>query len=194
MPARISLEVPSRALLGAYEAALQAGWSPNTMRDVSPEQLALIARDSDAFIAGLIGRGGRISLDDGREVDKLPDRVRWIFAGDRPERPFVGAINLRWLEDAEGRPMQELPAHVFGHVGYSILPAFAGNGYASAALAAITGEAREIGLPRIVITCDEDNRASRRVIEKNGGRLVETFTAPPCNPDARLRFIIDIAP
>ncbi len=29
--------------------------------------------------------------------------------------------------------------------------------------------ARALGLPRLLITCDEDNHASRRVIEANGG-------------------------
>ncbi|SIP91521.1 GNAT family N-acetyltransferase [Bosea sp. TND4EK4] len=194
MSARIALRVPDRALLGAYEAALREGWSPNTVRNVAPEQLAAIAADPDAFLGKLVGRGGRIRLDDGTEVDKIPDRVRWVFALDRPGEPFVGAINLRWLEDEAGRAVEALPPHVLGHVGYSIRPAFAGNGYATAALEAMREQAREIGLPRLVITCDATNLASRHVIEKNGGRLVETFVAPIYGPDPRLKFIVDIAP
>lgn len=194
MAARVILRVPDRPLLGAYEAALRGGWSPNTTRDVAPEQLAAIAADPDAFLTDLLGPGGRIRLNDGSEVDKIPGRTRWIFAQDRSGEPFVGSINLRWLEDPEGRPVEALPPHVLGHVGYSILPAFAGNGYATAGLAAMIGEAREIGLPRIVITCDVGNNASRRIIERNRGRLVETFTAPLYGPEPRLRFIIDIVP
>jgi len=194
MAARVTLRVPDRQQLGAYETALRGGWSPNTTRDVAPEQLAAIAGDADAFLAGLLARGGRIRLNDGSEVDKIPDRTRWIFAQDRSGKPFVGSINLRWLEEPEGRPVEALPPHVLGHVGYSILPAFAGNGYATAALAAMIGEAREIGLPRIVITCDAGNHASRRIIERNGGSLVETFTAPLYGPEPRLRFSIETAP
>jgi predicted acetyltransferase len=192
--ARVRLRIPDRALLGAYEAALREGWSPNTVRDVAAEQLAAIAADPDAFLAKLLERGGKIRLDDLTEVDKIPDRVRWIFALDRPGEPFVGAINLRWLEDGEGRPLETLPLHVLGHVGYSIRPGFAGNGYATAALAAMLEQAREIGLPRLIITCDATNLASRRIIEKNGARLVETFVAPIYGPDPRLKFIVDIAP
>ncbi len=193
MPASISLRIPDRALLDAYEAALRGGWSPNTTRDVAPEQLAAIAADPDAFLAVLRGGPGRIRLADGREVERLPGPTRWIFAEDRPERPFVGAINLRWQEDAEGRPMLALPEHVLGHIGYTILPAFAGHGYATAALAAMLGVAREAGLPDVIITCDEANHASRRVIEKNGGRLVETFVAPLYGPARRLRFMLGTA-
>lgn len=194
MAARVILRVPDRQLLGAYEEALRGGWSPNNTRDVAPEQLSAIDSDPDGFLAGLLSRSGRIRLNDGSEVDKIPDRTRWIFAQDRSGEPFVGSINLRWLEEPEGRPVEILPPHVLGHVGYSILPAFAGNGYATAALAAMIGEARDIGLPRIVITCDASNHASRRIIERNGGRLLETFTAPIYGPGPRLRFSIETTP
>ncbi|MET0606665.1 MAG: GNAT family N-acetyltransferase, partial [Beijerinckiaceae bacterium] len=47
-----------------------------------------------------------------------------------------------------------------------------GRGYATEALRLILPVARELGLPFVTITCDSDNYASRRVIEKNGGVLV----------------------
>jgi predicted acetyltransferase len=193
VPARISLQIPDKALLGAYQVALRGGWSPNTTRNVAPEQLAAIAADPDAFLAELRGGPGRVKLPDGREVDRIPGPTHWIFAEDRPERPFIGSINLRWQEK-DGRPILALPEHVLGHVGYAILPAFAGNGYATAALAAMLGVARETGLPEITITCDATNHASRRIIEKNGGQLVETFVAPLYGPDQRLRFIVSTTP
>lgn len=194
MAARVILRVPDRQLLGAYEAALRGGWSPNTTRDVAPEQLAAIGEDPDAFLADLLAQTGRIRLNDGSEVDKIPGRPRWIVAQDRPGEPLVGGINLRWLEEPKGRPVERLPPHVLGHVGYSILPAYAGNGYATAALAAMIREAHAIGLPRIAVTCDADNHASRRIIERNGGRLLDTFTAPIYGPGPRLRFSIETTP
>jgi predicted acetyltransferase len=193
VPARISLQVPDKSLLDAYQAALRGGWSPNTTRNVAPQQLAAIAADPDAFLAETRGGSGRIRLPDGREVDRIPGPTRWIFAEDRPERPFIGSINLRWQEK-DGRPILALPDHVLGHVGYTILPAFEGHGYATAALAAMLGVAREAGLPEITITCDATNHASRRIIEKNGGRLIETFVAPLYSADQRLRFLVSTAP
>lgn len=188
----VSLHAPGRDVLPAYVRALEAGWSPNTMRNVAPEQLAAIAADPDAFVAGLNKRGGTIRLHDGSEVARLPDMIRWIIATDRPERPFVGSINLRWQEDASGRPITELPSHVLGHVGYTILPEHAGRGYASAALAAVLVEARRVGLPFLKITCDAGNAASRRIIEKNGGRFVESFAAPFYGPEERLMYRIEL--
>lgn len=188
----VSLHEPGRAVLPAYARALEAGWSPNTMRDVAPEQLAAIAADPDAFLFGLNGRGGKIRLHDGSEVDRLPGIIRWIIAARGPESQFVGSINLRWQEDASGKPITELPPHVLGHVGYTILPDHAGRGYASAALAAVLGEARTIGLPFVRITCDADNAASRRIIAKNGGRFIESFVAPFYGPGERLMYRIDL--
>lgn len=190
---RIRLETPRRELLGLYETALRGGWSPNTVRNVAPEHCAAIAADPDGFLKALTSRGGRIRIDNGTEVDKIPDRVRWILALDQPGEPLIGAINLRWLEDERGRPIVDLPAHVLGHVGYSILPCFRGKGYASAALAAMLKEAGALGLPHLTITCDATNEASRRVIEKNGGRLVEVFAAPLYGAQERLRFAVDLA-
>jgi predicted acetyltransferase len=188
----VSLHVPGRAVLPAYVRALEAGWSPNTTRNVAPEQLAAIAADPDTFLSGLNGRGGTLRLHDGSEVARLPDMIRWIIATDQPERPFVGSINLRWQEDASGRPVTGLPSHVLGHIGYTILPDHAGRGYASAALAAVLAEARTIGLPFATITCDAGNAASRRIIEKNGGRFVESFVAPFYGPGERLMYRIDL--
>ena len=68
----VSLHAPGRDVLPAYVRALEAGWSPNTMRDVAPEQLAAIAADPDIFLAGLNGGGGKIRLHDGSEVARLP--------------------------------------------------------------------------------------------------------------------------
>ncbi|CAN7416189.1 GNAT family N-acetyltransferase [Bosea sp. LjRoot237] len=188
----VSLHAPGRDVLPAYVRALEAGWSPNTMRNVAPEQLAAIAADPEAFVAGLNGRGGKIRLHDGSEVARLPDMIRWIVAVDQPERPFVGSINLRWQEDEAGRPVTDLPPHVLGHVGYTILPDHAGRGYASAALASVLAEARAIGLPFLKITCDTRNAASRRIIEKNGGRFVESFVAPFYGPEERLMYRVDL--
>jgi predicted acetyltransferase len=48
-----------------------------------------------------------------------------------------------------------------------------------------------VGLSYVEITTDPDNIASRRVIEANGGILVEHFTKPPqfgCKPGLRFRI------
>jgi predicted acetyltransferase len=56
-----------------------------------------------------------------------------------------------------------------GHVGYSVRPSERGKGYGTAVCRLTLARAREMGLGRVLITCDADNPASARIIEKNGG-------------------------
>jgi predicted acetyltransferase len=61
-----------------------------------------------------------------------------------------------------------------GHIGYHVAPRRRRQGHATAMLAAAVGYARdELGLERILVTCEQANVASRRVIEVNGGVLAE---------------------
>ena len=52
-PPAVELVEPSLDRLPGYVAALEAGWSPNTTRDVSGQQLAAIREDAGAFVRDL---------------------------------------------------------------------------------------------------------------------------------------------
>jgi predicted acetyltransferase len=159
----ISLEIPGLAALPAYAAALATGWSPNTTRDVSAEQLEALRTDPEAFLAVLNRRGGgTVHLGNGAEVPRLPGCERWIWDGE-----FCGRINLRFMEGTEA-----LPAFVSGHIGYAVVPWKRRRGYATEALRLMLPLACAEGLANVEITCDADNEASRRVILANGGVLL----------------------
>jgi tetratricopeptide (TPR) repeat protein len=64
-------------------------------------------------------------------------------------------------------------------------------GYATRALGLLLPDARDLGLPFVEITTEEENVASQRVITSNGGELVERFTAPASHGGApMLRYRI----
>jgi predicted acetyltransferase len=179
----MQLVVPAMDHLPSYVAALETGWSPNNVRDVSGEQLAAIRENAAAFIAGLSLQGGTITLPDGSHVPKLPFVARWIWDG-----AFCGSISLRWQEGTDA-----LPSHVLGHIGYAVVPWKRGRGYASEALRQMLSAARAVGLERVEITTDPGNLASQRVIEKNGGRYVETFVNETFGPEPHLRYVVDLS-
>ena len=162
--ATIELVPPDLDHLAGYEAALAAGWSPDTGRDVSREQLALLRQDRAEFLRILTDPDRLVVLPDGRHVPRLPFRLYWMSDG-----AFCGSINLRWLPGSE-----DLPPHVSGHIGYSVVPWKRRRGYATAALRQLLPVARKVGLARVLITCDDDNLASRGVIERNGGVFAGT--------------------
>ncbi|MHC4713247.1 MAG: GNAT family N-acetyltransferase [Planctomycetota bacterium] len=63
-----------------------------------------------------------------------------------------------------------------GHVGYSIDPPLRGRGLATRMLELLLEKARRLGMDRLLLTCDRDNLASARVIEKCGGVLENEVT------------------
>lgn len=56
-----------------------------------------------------------------------------------------------------------------GHIGYSVRPGERGRGYATRMLEQALDICRERGMERVLMTCDEDNPASERVIQRCGG-------------------------
>ncbi|MFT8929965.1 MAG: GNAT family N-acetyltransferase [Sporolactobacillus sp.] len=58
-----------------------------------------------------------------------------------------------------------------GHIGYGVRPSERRKGYASQLLTLTLNEAKRIGLPRVLVTCDKTNIGSARTIVKNGGQL-----------------------
>lgn len=58
-----------------------------------------------------------------------------------------------------------------GHIGYKIKPSERGRGYGSEALRLLLNKAWESGYGELMISCEEHNIPSARVIEKNGGVL-----------------------
>ena len=179
---------PARAHLASYVQALERGWLPDNVRgaDAAREELAKIAADPDAFVASLVDRdatGDPIVLKDGTTVPRLPGFQMWIWDGE-----FCGRIGARWQPGTEA-----LPPHCLGHVGYSVVPWKRRLGYATAALREILPVLKAEGLRYVEVTTDPDNMPSRRVIEANGGVLVERFTKPAAlGGTPGLRYRIDV--
>jgi predicted acetyltransferase len=58
-----------------------------------------------------------------------------------------------------------------GHIGYDVRPTARRQGHATAMLRAVLPRAHHMGINAVLVTCDVDNLASRRVIQATGGIL-----------------------
>jgi predicted acetyltransferase len=110
------------------------------------------------------------------------DYVAALRADELPDTPrpagYVPCTTLWWLAEDEylGRLAirhRLTPAllEAGGHIGYDVRPAARRRGYATAMLRAALPLAAALGIDPALVTCDSDNVASRRVIERNGGAL-----------------------
>lgn len=182
---RVVLLTPDLENLSGFETALAAGWSPDPRRAgdqayVSGE-LERLRRDRSTFLDDL-NHGGKRHTVSGSPLTVL---LFWIWDGE-----FCGSISLRFRQGTE-----ELPPEVSGHVGYSVVPWKRGSGYATAALGLLLNVATKQRLTRLVILCDEDNDASRRVIERNGGQFFMRGPHPSDRPErTKLYFWLNPTP
>ncbi len=62
-----------------------------------------------------------------------------------------------------------------GHIGYGVRPAYRRRGYATQILGRALEIARGLGVKSVLVTCDDANAASSKVIEKAGGVLENIF-------------------
>ena len=66
-----------------------------------------------------------------------------------------------------------------GHVGYGVEERHRGHRYAERALRLLSPVARRLGLGPLWVTCDPENVALRRTLERLGAELVEEVDVPP---------------
>jgi predicted acetyltransferase len=178
---------PARQYLPGYVHALQQGWSPDNLRpETAQDHLVLIAENAADFVSRQVDReakGAPLKLPDGSTVPRLPGFSLWMWDGE-----FCGSIGFRWQPGTT-----DLPVYCLGHIGYSVVPWKRGRGYATRALQLLLPHARAEGLSYVELTTDSDNLSSQRVIEANGGTLIERFYKPaPYGGAESLRFRISL--
>jgi predicted acetyltransferase len=106
--------------------------------------------------------------------------VRWLLdqAREGSLRPegYVPATNL-WLTDDTGyigriairHRLTDRLRQAGGHIGYDVRPSARRRGHATRMLQDALVVARGLGITTALLTCDIDNAASIKVIERNGG-------------------------
>ncbi|WP_367127286.1 GNAT family N-acetyltransferase [Saccharothrix sp. HUAS TT1] len=118
---------------------------------------------------------GLLPTDD---VDSPDGFAAWVARLAAEADPARRRCRYRWVvQDGRvlgGIAVRREPADLvrrLGHVGYGVRPSARGRGVATRALGLALGEARELGLDRVLVVCEDGNTASMRTIERNGGVL-----------------------
>ena len=100
---------------------------------------------------------------DERRDGLVPESFYWLI----DDGVYIGRLSLRhYLND---RLLQ-----FGGHIGYEIRPGKRRMGYGKTLLRLGLDKARRQGITRALVTCDDDNIGSAKIIEANGGILENT--------------------
>jgi predicted acetyltransferase len=120
--------------------------------------------DEAAFARYVDRIRGEVREDVALATNWVPTTTLWWFDGEE----FLGRIAIRhrltaalWVEG--------------GHIGYDVRPGARRRGHATAMLGAARPVAAALGIDEALLTCDETNIGSQRVIEGNGGRYIDSI-------------------
>ena len=160
-----------------YEASYRAATREYTAEGRGDEAAALEAYPSFGSFVEVLrdqtqGRGLPLGWVAGSDY--------WLVDGDA----YIGRVQVRAALTAALR-------RYGGHVGYSIRPSARGRGYGTTALRLALARCRVLGLDHVLVTCDETNLASRRVIEANGGALEDVIVLEG-RPGRTMRYWFDL--
>lgn len=94
------------------------------------------------------------------EDDEVATSTFWLINRDE----VVGITRLRHKE-----------VEFDGHIGYDISPKFRNKGFGTLILKLVIEKCKDLELKEVIITCHINNEASRKIIEKNDGILLDTI-------------------
>ena len=93
-------------------------------------------------------------------ADRVPQTELWLVENGK----FIGWVKIR----------HELNKNLLkqgGHIGYAIRPSERKKGYGTKILELALPVAKNLGIEKVLLTCDDENLGSAKIIEKNGGIL-----------------------
>jgi predicted acetyltransferase len=148
------------------EALMEPEYEPRWAEDLDLDKLA----DPAAFESYVHAQRAQADEDTPRPRGWVPATYLWYVDGPL----FIGRLSIRhrltpWLYDYGG------------HIGYDVRPSTRRRGHATAMLRDALPWCSDLGIDPVLVTCDVDNVASRKVIESAGGKFED-------ERDGKLRF------
>ncbi|PKR83765.1 GNAT family N-acetyltransferase [Heyndrickxia camelliae] len=135
--------------LSFYQEWLDSG------EDMVPWVISKDPSDFEAMVRSLL------DAEKGENIPEnwVPDSTYWLVHEDSR---VIGAVNIR-------HSLTEKLLNTGGHIGYGIRSSERRKGYATKLLALSLEKAKELGISKVLVTCDESNIGSAKTIINNGG-------------------------
>lgn len=151
MTEKISLSIPRLQYKDSYIAALREferegqrpPWHYTMLQHNFGEYIETILSAAEEPLSGYV-----------------PQTTYWLIV----DGAFAGRLDIRHHLNPKLRLFG-------GHIGYQIRPSMRRKGYGTLQLKLALPIVWEMGIERVLITCDDDNIGSQKIIENNGGVL-----------------------
>jgi predicted acetyltransferase len=157
---------------------------PELIRPDVRVRVSFLSARQEAVAEGMTAEAATMGSDDAglHRADRFAAYVESVRAEgleetSRPAR-FVPQTTYWWVdgEDYLGRisvrhRLTDFLLEEGGHIGYYVVPSCRRRGHATAMLRAVLPRAGSLGVDPALVTCDDTNLASRKVIEAAGGVL-----------------------
>jgi len=108
----------------------------------------------------------------------VPATELWLI--DKNE--FIGRVSIR-------HTLNDHLLKIGGHIGYYIRISKRKKGYGRAILKLALQKAKKLGILKVLVTCDEGNIGSRKIIEANKGILENIIEVGKKHPQKRRYWI-----
>ncbi|NNF98260.1 MAG: GNAT family N-acetyltransferase [Desulfobacteraceae bacterium] len=95
---------------------------------------------------------------------------------------IVGRLSIR-------HHLNDYLEKIGGHIGYGVIPAYRRQGYATEMLRQAIPVCASLGIEKALVTCDEGNAGSRKVIENCRGIYAGTTSLPELTVQKRRYWI-----
>jgi predicted acetyltransferase len=136
-----------------------------------------LAKDFSSYVNRLLGEALGKNLPKGY----VPHTALWLT--DKNE--FIGRVDIR-------HSLTEKLLREGGHIGYDIRPSKRNQGYGRKILKFALAKAKTLGLTKVLVTCDETNIPSKKIIETNGG-VFENSIDLGKRKTRKLRYWFDVS-
>jgi len=116
--------------------------------------IAEVEQNFEKYLEKLENQSKGIDLQEGY----VPATTLWLVDGGE----YIGSANIR-------HELSEQLLTLGGNIGYGIRSSKRRMGYGTKILELALIEAKKLGIDKVLVTCDDDNVGSYKIIEKNGG-------------------------
>lgn len=135
-----------------------------------------LEKDFDSYVSKVLSNAEGKNLLAGY----VPQSTFWLIDG----KEFIGRVSIRHI----------LTDHLLregGHIGYDVRPSMRQKGYGKNLLDLALPRAKALGIKKALVTCNENNLGSKKIIEANGGVFENSVSMGEGKP-RKLRYWITI--